>query len=227
LTRTPPPPVWGLGRSIYSPQQLEAFYAFQQSSAVRAAYIADASELAFSRRSANGEWGLPISEYGKHAIVDLVGLSFIPLYRFLGPVSMIIILVLFFITITRLTITVLFRIIVLGRTRGCGFWILAAFLGCVYQIVISPLEWADRKAKDMAEKVEARMIAKGEEQGDLDTTRQLEADLEDMRQRENKYLYWHSWCRKGFDGQPEDSPVAQDREAELVRLDGQDGQHKD
>jgi hypothetical protein len=112
----PPPQAWGLGRSIYSPQQLEAFFAFQQSSAVRAAYIADASELAFSRRSANGEWGLPISEYGKHVIVDMVGLSFIPLYRFLGPVSMIIILVLFFVTITRLTITVLFRIIVLGRT---------------------------------------------------------------------------------------------------------------
>jgi hypothetical protein len=183
--------------------------------------------LAFSRRSANGEWGLPISEYGKHAIVDLVGLSFIPLYRFLGPVSMIIILVLFFVTITRLTITVLFRIIVLGRTCGCGFWILAAFLGCVYQVVISPLEWANRKAKDMAERVEARMIAEGEKQGNLDTTRQMEADLEDMRQREKKYLYWHSWCRKGFDSQPEDSPVAQDCEAELVRLDGQDGQQKE
>jgi hypothetical protein len=49
----------------------------------------------------------------------------------------------------------------------------------VYQIVISPLEWADKKAKDMAEKVEARMIAEGEEQCDLDTPRQLEADLED------------------------------------------------
>jgi hypothetical protein len=96
----------------------------------------------------------------------------------------------------------------------------------VYQVVISPLEWADRKAKDMAERVEARMIAEGEEQGDLDTTRQLEADLEDMHQREKKFLYWHSWCRRGFDDQPEDSPVAQDREAELVRLDGQDGQQK-
>jgi hypothetical protein len=85
----------------------------------------------------------------------------------------------------------------------------------------------DRRAKGMAERVEAKMIAEGEEQGDLDTTRQLEADLEDMRQQEKKYLYWHSWCRRGFDDQPEDSPVAQDREAELVRLDGQDGQQKD
>jgi hypothetical protein len=153
-----PPQPWGLGRSIYSPEQMQAFFAFQQSSAVRQAYIADASELAFSRRSASGEWGLPISEYSKHAIVDLVGLSFIPLYRFLGSVSMIIILVLFFVGITRLTITVLFRAIVLGRTRGCGLWILAAFLGF--------------------------------------------------------------WCHKGFGGQPEEGPVAQDREAELVRLNG-------
>jgi hypothetical protein len=42
-----PPQQWGLGRSIYSPKQLEAFFAFQQASVVRAAYITDASKLSF------------------------------------------------------------------------------------------------------------------------------------------------------------------------------------
>jgi hypothetical protein len=37
---------WGLGRSIFSDVQLAAFAEFQQSAAVRAAYVADISELA-------------------------------------------------------------------------------------------------------------------------------------------------------------------------------------
>jgi hypothetical protein len=57
-------PKWGLGRSIYSPEQLRAFHEFQMSTAVRAAYVADASELAFNRRSADGQWGLAL---GQHA----------------------------------------------------------------------------------------------------------------------------------------------------------------
>jgi hypothetical protein len=46
---------WGLGRSIYSEAQLAAFAEFQQSAAVRAAYVADVSELAYSRRGPDGE----------------------------------------------------------------------------------------------------------------------------------------------------------------------------
>jgi hypothetical protein len=50
-------PKWGLGRSIYSPKQLRTFHEFQMSNAVRAAYVADASKLAFNRWSADGQWG--------------------------------------------------------------------------------------------------------------------------------------------------------------------------
>jgi hypothetical protein len=56
------------------------------------------------------------------SIIDLAGLSFVPLYRFLGPVSMIVILVLFFVGLSRLVFTILFRAIVLGRHRGV--WVL-------------------------------------------------------------------------------------------------------
>jgi hypothetical protein len=93
---------WGLGRSIYSKEQLDAFHEFQMAAAVRAAYVADSSELAFSRRGPGGEWGLRLGTHAQAAIVDLVGLSFVPLYRFIGPASMLVILVLFFVTITRL-----------------------------------------------------------------------------------------------------------------------------
>jgi hypothetical protein len=152
---------WGLGRSIYSEAQLAAF---QQSAAVRAAYVADVSELAYSRRGPDGEWGLPLGPRATEAIIDLVGLSFVPLYRFLGPVSMIVILVLFFVSISQLVFTILFHAILLGRHRGCGFWIFAAFLGYAYQLLISPIQCADRKAQEMAARVERGMMDGAEEE---------------------------------------------------------------
>jgi hypothetical protein len=69
----------------------------------------------------------------------------------------------------------------------------------------------------MAVEEEKRMIAEGEEEAG-DGQRQLEAELEDMRQRESRYLYWSSWCRKGFHSKAKDGPVMQGPEAELVRL---------
>jgi hypothetical protein len=144
--------VVGLGCSIYSKEQLEAFHEFQMAATVRGAYVADSSELAFSRRGPGGKWGLGLGQHAQAAIVDLVGLSFVPLYRFLGPVSMLIIL--FFVTISRLVLTVLFRMVVLGRSKGCGLYLFAALIGCVYQVVISPIQWADQKAKEMAKRVE-------------------------------------------------------------------------
>jgi hypothetical protein len=112
---------WGLGCSIYSEAQLAAFAEFQQSLAVRAAYVADVSELTYSRRGPDGEWELPLGPGATEVIIDLVDLTFVPLYMFLGPVNMIVILVLFFVGISRLLFTILFRAIVLGRHKGCGF----------------------------------------------------------------------------------------------------------
>jgi hypothetical protein len=40
---------------------------------------------------------------------------------------MIVIFILFFVGVTRLVFTVLFRAIVLGRTKGCSYWIMSAF----------------------------------------------------------------------------------------------------
>jgi hypothetical protein len=61
---------WGLGQSIYSPDQLKAFHELQMSTAVRAAYVADALELAFNRRSADGQWGLALGQHAQEAIIN-------------------------------------------------------------------------------------------------------------------------------------------------------------
>jgi hypothetical protein len=45
-------------------------------------------------------------------------------------------------------------VIVIGKAKGCGFYLFGAFLGCVYQLIISPLRWADSTAQHMAKRVE-------------------------------------------------------------------------
>jgi hypothetical protein len=203
---------WGLGRSIYSKEQLDAFHEFQMAAAVRAAYVADSSELAFSRRGPGGEWGLGLGGHAQAAIVDLVGLSFVPLYRFIGPASMLVILVLFFVTITRLVFTIMFRVIVIGKAKGCGFYLFGAFFGCVYQLIISPLKWADTAAQNMAKRVELGLIEGAEDNagggggdgsrgddcgGHNGTATGHYPDLHEARSRERRYLNWGPWYRRG------------------------------
>jgi hypothetical protein len=193
------PEPWGLGRSIYSEAQLAAFAEFQQAAAVRAAYVADVSELAYSRRGPDGEWGLALGPRATEAILDIVGLSFVPLYRFLGPVSMIVILVLFFVGISRLVFTILFRAIVLGRTRGCGFWVFGAFLGCAYQLLISPIQWADKKGQEMAQRVERGMLDGAEDEAksakEFPAIISTYPSLTEVRQNE-RFNFWRSLCKR-------------------------------
>jgi hypothetical protein len=222
---------WGLGRSIYSKEQLDAFHEFQMAATVRAAYVADSSELAFSRRGPGGEWGLGLGGHAQAAIVDLVGLSFVPLYRFLGPANMLVILVLFFVTILRLVFTVLFRVIVIGKAKGCGFYLFGALLGCVHQLIISPLKWADSAAQHMAKRVELGLIEGAEDNagGGGDSGRGDDCgghngsanghypDLNEARNRERRYLNWGPWYRRGHYSVPQNDTALQNVPSEQER----------
>ena len=75
------PPDLGLGRSIYSKEQIAEFLEFQDSQGTRKAYLAETAELVYSGRSADSRWGLGLGERAREAIIDAVGLSFIPLCR--------------------------------------------------------------------------------------------------------------------------------------------------
>jgi hypothetical protein len=125
---------------------------------------------------------------------------------------MLVILVLFFVTISRLVFTVLFRVIVIGKAKGCGFYLSGALLGCVYQLRISPLKWADNAAQSMAKRVELGLIEGAEDNaggGDGDGGRGGDCgggdeaanghypDLNEARNRERRYLNWGPWYRRG------------------------------
>jgi hypothetical protein len=52
---------------------------------------------------------------------------------------------------------------VIGKAKGCGFYLFGALLGCVYQLIISPLKWADNAAQSMAKRVELGLTEGAEE----------------------------------------------------------------
>ena len=148
---------WGLGRSLYTPEQLEDFYNFQQAQAVRSAFVADQAEAAFQDRGPSGEWGLGLGQGAKQSLLHLVGSSFIPLYWLVGPVATTVIFVMFFLGMARVIVTILLRTLVIARARGCGLWILSAPFSTLYHLALSPFIWVDNAAKTVADRVQKAM----------------------------------------------------------------------
>jgi hypothetical protein len=74
----------GLGKSIYTKKKLEKLAAFQDSQGMRKAYLAETAELAYMGRNENGEWGLAPGAQAQLSLVNLVGMSFFPLYSVVG-----------------------------------------------------------------------------------------------------------------------------------------------
>jgi hypothetical protein len=60
----------GLGRSIYSPAQLEEFARFQESQGTCRASLAENAERAYNSR-AGGQWGSGLSDLATESLIDL------------------------------------------------------------------------------------------------------------------------------------------------------------
>ncbi len=111
----------GLGKSIYTKEQLEEFARFQDSQGTRKAYLA---ETAYTGQNEKGEWGLALSSAAQGSLIDLVGASFFPLYKVVGPMIFFLSLLLLIWGGLRLIITVFLRVIIIVRCKGCGIWVL-------------------------------------------------------------------------------------------------------
>jgi hypothetical protein len=132
-----------LGKSIYTKEQLDEFARFQDSQGTRKAYLAETAELAYTGRKENGEWGLALSSTAQGSLIDIVGASFFPLYKVVGPMIFFLSLVLLVWGAFRLMVTILIRIIVIVRCKGCGIWVMTALWGTLFQLAISPFSWMD------------------------------------------------------------------------------------
>jgi hypothetical protein len=56
---------------------------------VRPAFVADQAELAYNKRGPDCEWGLALGDRATEAIIDTVGMIFVPLYQIIGPTSIV------------------------------------------------------------------------------------------------------------------------------------------
>ncbi len=66
----------GLGKSIYTQEQLDEFARFQDSQGTRKAYLAETAEMAYIGRNERGEWGLAPSTAAQGSLLMLWVLIF-------------------------------------------------------------------------------------------------------------------------------------------------------
>jgi hypothetical protein len=177
----------GLGKSIYTKAQLDEFARFQDSQGTRKAYLVETAELAYTSRSENGEWGLALSSAAQGSLIDIVGASFFPLYKVVGPMIFFLSLMLLVWGTLRLTITILIRIIVIVRYKGCGLWVMTALWGTLFQLAISPFSWVDAAMERVGERVGQMMENEADREQEEEKPRRKALSMEDLRR---KYSWW-------------------------------------
>jgi hypothetical protein len=182
----------GLGKSIYTREQLEEFAQFQDSQGTRKAYLAETAEMTYIGRNGKGEWGLALGSAAQGSLIDLVGVKFFPLYRVVGPMVFFLSLLLLMWGGFRLAVTVFLRVAIIVRYKGCGIWVLTAFWGTLFQLAVSPFNWIDAPVEDVGRKVGLMM--------ENEATREPEAKEVDKRSMEDlrrKYSWWPGGQGKG------------------------------
>jgi hypothetical protein len=162
----------GLGRSIYSPEQLEEFKRFQESQGTRRAFLADSAERAYNSRVGN-EWGSGLSGIATDSLIDAVGNHLVPMYRVIGPTAAVALLILFLVGVVRMMADIIIRAIAIARVRGCGWWLIGAFWGTLFHIAVAPVQWAMEKGHIVGRNIGYQM--------DAEAARTAEEDLEAQR----------------------------------------------
>jgi hypothetical protein len=110
----------GLGKSIYAKKLLEEFATFQDSKGTRKAYLEETAELAYMGRNEKGEWGMALGTQAQLSLIDLVGMSFFPLYSVVGSLIFFLSLLLMLWGGLWLVVTIFLRVAIIVRYRGCG-----------------------------------------------------------------------------------------------------------
>ncbi len=198
----------GLGKSIYTKEQLEEFARFQDSQGTRKAYLAETAEMAYTSRNEKGEWGLALSSAAQGSLINLVGASFFPLYKVVGPMIFFLSLLLLILGGLRLIITVFLRVIIIVRCKGCGIWGMMAFWGTLFQLAISPFSWIDAAMESVGVRVGTMMESEAAREPEERETEKRSLSLEDLRR---KYSWWPS--SHGKEGSA-DTPQSVGAEAE-------------
>jgi hypothetical protein len=89
----------------------------------------------------------------------------------------------------RLMITILIRIIVIVRYKGCGLWVMTALWGTLFQLAILPFSWVDAAMEGVGERVGQMMENEADREPEEEKPRRKALNMEDLRR---KYSWWPS-----------------------------------
>jgi hypothetical protein len=89
----------------------------------------------------------------------------------------------------RLIVTILIRIIVTVRCKGCGIWVMTALWGTLFQLAISPFSWMDAAMEGVGERVGQMMENKADREPEEERLKRKALSMENLRR---KYSWWPS-----------------------------------
>ncbi len=90
-------------------------------------------------------------------------------------------------------VTILIRIIVIIRYKGCGIWVMTALWGTLFQLAISPFSWVDAAMEGVGERVGQMMENEADWELEEEKPRRKALSMEDLRR---KYSWWPSGSGK-------------------------------
>jgi hypothetical protein len=93
----------------------------------------------------------------------------------------------------RLMVTILIRIIVITRYKGCGIWVMTALWGTLFRLAISPFSWVDAAMEGVGERVGQMMENEADREPEEEKPRRKALSMEDIRR---KYSWWPSGSGK-------------------------------
>ncbi len=144
--------------------------------------------MAYTSRNKKGKWGLALSSAAQRSLIDIVGASFFPLYRVVGPMIFFLSLMLLVCGGLRLMVTVLLRVIIMVRCKGCGIWVLTAFWGTLFQLAISPFSWVDAAMESVGARVGQMMETEAAREPEDGEAKKKIMSLEDLRSKEEIFM---------------------------------------
>jgi hypothetical protein len=89
----------------------------------------------------------------------------------------------------RLMVTVLVRVIVIVRCKGCGILVLTALWGTLFQLAISPFRWMDAAMEGVGVRVRQMMETEAAREPEEERPKRKSLSMEDLRR---KYSWWPS-----------------------------------
>ncbi len=137
-----------------------------------------------------------MSSAAQGSLIDIVGSSFFPLYKVIGPMIFFLSLMLLVWGAFRLKVTILIRVILIVRYKGCWLWVMTALWGTLFQLAISPFSWVDAAMECVGERVGQMMENEADREPEKEKPKRKAISMEDLRR---KYSWWLS---SGSGGEP-------------------------